>query len=171
MAEYEESLLRQQNSQSWDSGAILQSGEQQQKYNLRSNAKNSKENVAQEPAAQIAPQNTRQTRPVADHVTLKTPVQEVKATDKVFSSFSFKSEVQKLKVVVPLAELVKSELFRKPILEALELDSKQTSIDSVNLQDDKPAIVLSPMVELVDNSSPYFYVSLTIHDKSSTIVC
>jgi len=70
-----------------------------------------------------------------------------------------------LKVVVPLAELVKSELFRKPILEALELESKQTSTDSVNLQDDKPAIVLSPMIELADNSSPSFYVSLTIHDK------
>jgi len=70
-----------------------------------------------------------------------------------------------LKIVVPLAELVKSELFRKPILEALELESKQTSIDSVNLQDDKPTIVLSPMIEPTDNCSPSFYVSLTIHDK------
>ena len=66
---------------------------------------------------------------------------------------------------MPLVELVKSELFRKPILEALELESKQTSIDSVNLQDDKPAIVLSPMIEPAYNSSPSFYVSLTIHDK------
>jgi len=67
---------------------------------------------------------------------------------------------------MPLAEMVKSELFRKPILEALELESKQASIDSINLQDDEPAIVLSPMIEPADNSSPSFYVSLTIHDKT-----
>ena len=66
---------------------------------------------------------------------------------------------------MPLVELVKREVFRKPILEALELETTQTSTDSVNLQDDKPAIVLSPMIEPADNNSPYFYVSLTIHDK------
>ena len=66
---------------------------------------------------------------------------------------------------MPLVELVKSEVFSKPILEALELETKQTSTDYVNLQDDKPAIVLSPMIEPADNNSPYFYVSLTIHDK------
>ena len=66
---------------------------------------------------------------------------------------------------MPLVELVKSEMFRKPILEALELETTQTSNDSVNLQDDKPAIVLSPMIEPADNNSPSFYVSLTIHDK------
>jgi len=66
---------------------------------------------------------------------------------------------------VHLVELVKSEVFRKPILEALELEITQTSTDSINLQDDKPAIVLSPIIEPTDNNSPYFYVSLTIHDK------
>jgi len=66
---------------------------------------------------------------------------------------------------VPLLELVKSEVFRKPILEALELKATQTSTDSVNLQDDRPAIVLSPMTEPTDDNSPSFYVSLTIHDK------
>ena len=102
------------------------------------------------------PHNSRERRPTVDLVTLKAPVQEVKTADKVFSSFSFESEIQKLKISMPLAELVKRELFRKPILEALELEPKQTSIDSVNLQDDKPAIVLSPMIEPVDNSSPSF---------------
>jgi len=60
---------------------------------------------------------------------------------------------------------VNSEAFRKPILEALELETKQTSTDFVNLQDDKPAIMLSHMIEPADNNSPSFYVSLTIHDK------
>ena len=64
-----------------------------------------------------------------------------------------------------MVELVKSEVFRNPILEALELETTQTSTNSVNLQDDKPAIVLRPMIEPTDNNSPSFYVSLTIHDK------
>ncbi|MCY6488059.1 hypothetical protein, partial [Actinobacillus pleuropneumoniae] len=81
----------------------------------------------------------------ADPVIFKAHVQEVRSSDKSSSSFSFESEVQKLKISMPLVELVKSEVFRKPILEALELEAKQTSTDSVNLQDDKPAIVLSPM--------------------------
>lgn len=34
-----------------------------------------------------------------------------------------------------------------------------------NLQDDKPAVVLSPMIKPTGNNSPSFYVSLTIHDK------
>ena len=66
---------------------------------------------------------------------------------------------------MPLVELVKSEVFRKPILEDLKMKTTQTSTDSVNLQDDRPEIVLSPMIELADDNSPSFYVSLTIHDK------
>jgi hypothetical protein len=37
--------------------------------------------------------------------------------------------------------------------------------DSVNLQYEKPAIILGPMVEDIDDSSPRFYKSLNIHDK------
>jgi len=128
---------------------------------LRSNVKNVKENSAQRAAVQTEPQNIKQRRPAVDQVILKAPVQEVKGSDKSSSTFSFELEVQKLKISVPLVELVKSEVFRKPILEALELGTTQTSTDSVN----KPAIVLSPMIEAADNSSPSFYVSLTIHDK------
>jgi len=66
---------------------------------------------------------------------------------------------------VPLVELVKTEVFRKPILEVLELRSTQTSTDSVNLQDEKPTVMLSPMTEPTHDNSPSFYVSLTIRDK------
>jgi len=70
-----------------------------------------------------------------------------------------------LKISVPLLELVKSEVFRKPILEALELKARQTSTDFINFQDDRPAIVLSLMTEPTNDNSPSFYVSLIIHDK------
>jgi len=70
-----------------------------------------------------------------------------------------------MKISIPLVELVKNEAFKRPILEALELKAARASNDYVNLQDDKPAVVLSPMTEPSDDNSPSFYVSLTIHDK------
>lgn len=63
-------------------------------------------------------------------------------------------------------ELVKNEAFKRPILEAVELKATQASNDYVNLQYDKPTVVLSPMIEPFDDNSPSFYVSLTIHDKT-----
>jgi len=161
---YEESLLQDQISREWDREAALQTSEQQ-RYNLRSKANNVKENPAQRVVVPIEQQNIRQKRIVADPVILKAPAQEVRGLDKPPSPFSFELEFQKLKISVPLRELVKSEVFRKPILDALELKTTQTSTDYVNLQDDKLGVVLSPMTEPVDNNSPLFYVSLTIHDK------
>lgn len=59
LVEYEQSLLQEQVSQEWDRGVVLQSGEQQQRCNLRFNARNVKENPAQRAAVQTEPQNTR----------------------------------------------------------------------------------------------------------------
>ena len=74
LAAYEESLLQEQDSQEWDREVVLQTGEQQ-RYNLRSNAKNVKENPTQRAAAQTESQNIRQRRPTTDTVILKAPVQ------------------------------------------------------------------------------------------------
>jgi len=63
---------------------------------------------------------------------------------------------------MPLIELVKNKSFRKSILEALEPKAIQASTDHVNLQDDKPSIILSPMIENCEDNSPSFYVSLDI---------
>jgi hypothetical protein len=37
--------------------------------------------------------------------------------------------------------------------------------NSINLQDEKPAVILGPMVEEKDELSPPFYTYLNIHDK------
>ena len=58
LATYEESLLQEQDSQEWDREAFLQT-EEQWRYNLRSNAKNVKENPAQRVAVQTESQNIR----------------------------------------------------------------------------------------------------------------
>jgi len=47
----------------------------------------------------------------------------------------------------------------------LQPASSSNSTDSMNLQDEKPAVILGPLVEDRDDSSPPFYTSLNIHDK------
>jgi hypothetical protein len=47
----------------------------------------------------------------------------------------------------------------------LKTYSSSNSTNSVNLQDEKPAVILGPLVEDRDDSSPPFYTSLNIHDK------
>jgi len=62
-------------------------------------------------------------------------------------------------------ELMKNDTFKQTILKSLEPKSMSDVVDVVNLQDAKPTIVLSPMVEDHEETSPPFYVSLNIHDK------
>ena len=66
---------------------------------------------------------------------------------------------------MPLIELVKNESFKRSILEVLEPKSIQASTNYVNLQDDRPAVILNPMIENCEDSSPSFYVSLNIRNK------
>jgi hypothetical protein len=57
------------------------------------------------------------------------------------------------------------KISKNPSLSYCSLSHLCHSIDSVNLQDEKPAVILGPMVEDKDDSSPPFYTSLNIHDK------
>jgi hypothetical protein len=61
-------------------------------------------------------------------------------------------------------ELIKNDAFKQTILKSLDPKPMPTAIDVVNLQDDKPTIFLSPMVEDCEETSPPLYVSLNIHD-------
>jgi ribonuclease HI len=95
----------------------------------------------------------------------KEPVAEVREAPKPVSSFNFEHEIQKIRILVPISELVKNEDFKRSLSKMLQSESLQPSSDSVNLQDEKPAVILGPMVEDRDDSSPPFYTSLNIHDK------
>jgi ribonuclease HI len=66
---------------------------------------------------------------------------------------------------VPLTELIKHDEFKKCFFELLHSEASCLPSDSINLQDEKPAVVLGPMVENIDDSSPPFYTSLKVHDK------
>jgi len=47
----------------------------------------------------------------------------------------------------------------------LQPEASPSATDSINLQDEKPVIILGPLIEDRDYSSPPFYTSLNIHDK------
>jgi ribonuclease HI len=66
---------------------------------------------------------------------------------------------------VPLTKLIKHEGFKKRFFELLQSEVSCLPADSINLQDEKPAVILGPMVEDKNDSSPPFYTSLNIHDK------
>jgi hypothetical protein len=131
----------------------------------------SKEVAANQPPAPekktlpSAKQQKKQTQiPAKEQVSLKSPSHEVKPSDKPSLSFNFESEIQKVKIPMPLTELMKNEAFKEAILKSLE-PKTSPSDDFVNLQDDKPKVTIGPMIEDRDDSCPPFYISLNVHDK------
>jgi hypothetical protein len=84
---------------------------------------------------------------------------------KPLSSFSFEHKIQKIRIPMPLSELFKHEYFKKSLSKLLQYEPSCHSTHSINIQDEKPAVILGPMVEYRDDSSPPLYTSLNIHDK------
>jgi ribonuclease HI len=164
---YEESLM---SAQIHELGKEQKTGHTSNKYNLRSRRKEGDFDspdqplIAEKPtraaAATTKEKNTQSASPAT-----KEPVTEVREAPKPTPSFNFEHEIQKIRIPVPLSELVKNEDFKRSLSKLLQSESPQPPADSVNLQDEKPAVILGPMVEDRDDSSPPFYTSLNIHDK------
>jgi hypothetical protein len=95
----------------------------------------------------------------------RNPFSETKEILKPSSSFSFENEIQKINIPVPFLELIKNEEFKKYLSKMLQPESSPNATDSINLQDEKPTVILGPLIEHIDISSPPFYTSLNIHDK------
>ena len=93
------------------------------------------------------------------------PTPKVKDILKPASSFSFENEIQKIKIHVPFLELVENEYFKRYLFKMLQLEPSSYPIDLVNLQVEKTVVILGPLLEDRDDSSPPFYTSLNIHDK------
>jgi hypothetical protein len=66
----------------------------------------------------------------------------VKEILKPPSSFSFENEIQKIKIPVPFLELVKNEDFKRYLSKMLQPEPSSHPTDSVNLQDEKPIVIL-----------------------------
>jgi hypothetical protein len=76
-----------------------------------------------------------------------------KTADKAPSSFNFEAELQKIKIPIPLVELMKNDMFKRDILRTLDPQSVSHSADILNIYDDKPNITLGRMVEDRNESS------------------
>jgi hypothetical protein len=79
------------------------------------------------------------------------------------SFFSFEHEIQKIRIPIPLSKLVKNKDFKKSLSKLLQREPSCHSTDSLNLQDENPAVILGSMIENRDDSSSPFYTSLNIH--------
>jgi uncharacterized small protein (DUF1192 family) len=164
---YEESLLNSQlNELSKEDKASGGWG----RYNLRSNKRAATPDVlepstrVEKPTNEIADSHRgKKAQPLSPIVQNHAP--EIRDIPKLASSFNFEHEIQKIRIPVPLTELIKHGEFKKCFSDLLKSEASSPSTDFINLQDKKPAFVLGPMVEDRDDSSPPFYTSLNIHDK------
>jgi hypothetical protein len=164
---YEESLI---NTQINDLSKGEKASNTPNRYNLRSKKKEGNFDSQDQPLIEERPTKaatttTKEKKTQNASPTTKEPVSEVRETPKSLSSFSFEHEIQKIRIPVPLSELVKNEDFKKSISKLLQFEPPQPSMDSINLQYEKPVVILGPMVEDRDDSSPPFNTSLNIHDK------
>jgi hypothetical protein len=164
---YEESLM---DSQLNELSKGDKAGGGQGRYNLRSDKRIAAPDIPEQstrmekPANKVADDHRgKKAQPLSPIVHNHVP--EIREIPKLASSFNFEHEIQKIRIPVPLTELIKHEEFKKCFSELLQSEVSCLPTDSINLQDEKPAVVLGPMVEDRDDSSPPFYTSLNIHDK------
>jgi hypothetical protein len=140
------------------------------RYNLRSDKRATTPNIlkpssrAEKPTDEVADSHRgKKAQPLSPIV--QTHVPEIREIPKLSPSFNFEHEIQKIRIHVPLDELIKHGEFKKRFSDLLKSEASGPSVDFINLQDERPTIVLGPMVEDRDDSSPPFYTSLNIHDK------
>lgn len=88
----------------------------------------------------------------------------IESREVLTSSFNFEFELSKIKVHIPLLELLKISSYKESFLKILQ--PSLLAFDSINLQDENPTIYLGSLVQEVDDDSPTpFYLSVNIHDK------
>ena len=78
--------------------------------------------------------------------------------------FSLQKELEKVKIPVPLSELLKQPAYQAQVSSFMLPQGAAPIPDSLNLQEERPMVVFGPHVEELDSSTPPFYVSLVIHD-------
>ena len=86
----------------------------------------------------------------------------VKEVDKI-STFSLENEIAKLKVSIPLTELLKNNNYKHQVSKILNIDPLS---DMVNVEYDHPELIFGPALEgqSEDNEVPPFCISLRLHE-------
>ena len=83
---------------------------------------------------------------------------------KTLVPFSFVGEITKIKINMPLTEMVTQPIYRSQMLKVLNIGNDS---DTLHLADDTPELLFGPKVEgkYQEGTIPAFYISLNIHDK------
>ena len=83
---------------------------------------------------------------------------------KLQTPFSFKGEISKIKVTIPLTELITLDRYRSQIFKVFDLGNEANTL---NLTGDKPELLFGPKIEgeYQEGFVSPFYVSLNIQDK------
>jgi hypothetical protein len=86
-----------------------------------------------------------------------------KEVEKVCSPFNFEHEMAKIKISVSFNELIRKGEYREKIIKMMKMGGTS---DTLNIQDDHPAILFGPCVEEKNDTKdvPPFYVSPKFHD-------
>ena len=84
--------------------------------------------------------------------------------DKTQMPFNIKIEIAKLRILVPLTELVKNDSYKAQITKTLNIGEGEYAI---NLNDDQTELLFGPEVngKHQQGGVPPFYISLKFHDK------
>ena len=101
---------------------------------------------------------------------------ELQSQSKAPTPFSLEGELAKVKIPIPLSELMSKDAYRSQVIKALNIEpnigtealtvGSENHSDIVNLTDDQPELLFEPEVDgQTDNGvvAP-FYISLNIHD-------
>ena len=79
------------------------------------------------------------------------------------STFSLENEISKLKVSIPLTEIMRNSSYQGQISKILNMDPM---LDTVNVEDDQPKLIFGPALdgESPESDVPPFYISLRLHE-------
>jgi hypothetical protein len=105
------------------------------RYNLRSDKRAAAPDVpepstrTEKPANEVADKG-KKSQPLSPIVQNHVP--EIREIPKLTSSFNFEHEIQKIRIPVPLTELIKHGEFKKCFSESLKTEPSYPLIDSIN---------------------------------------
>ena len=85
--------------------------------------------------------------------------------DNGSGGFSFENEINRMKIPIPLVELVKNLAYRKQITKVIGCSDQESQSDVINLEDDKPNITFGPHFEGARDTVSPFYITLNVHDR------
>ena len=70
--------------------------------------------------------------------------------------FNLQKELEKVKILVPLVELLKQPSYKAQVSQFMLPHGVTSPPDSLNLQEERPMVVFGPHVEEMDSATPLF---------------